>query len=216
MKTPFDAVIFDSDGTLVDSESLGNQILVDYVAELGLSMSLEEAITQFRGGKMADTLLYIEQRLGKRLPGNFVVELRARMVTVFNESLKPMPGVKAVLQGLQLPFCVASSGPREKIELSLRATGLLPYFRGRIFSAYELGRWKPEPDIFLHAAKAMAAAPERCAVVEDSVKGVKAGIAAGMTVFGYAPLANNARLEGLGVRLFTHMDELLPLLQYEE
>jgi HAD superfamily hydrolase (TIGR01509 family) len=213
MKARFDAVIFDSDGTLVDSERLGNQILVDYVAELGLSMSLDEALTQFRGGKMADTVLYIEQRLGKRLPGDFIGELRARMVTVFSESLKPMPGVKAVLQGLHLPFCVASSGPREKIELSLCATGLLPYFRGRIFSAYELDSWKPEPDLFLHAAKAMEVDPVRCAVVEDSVKGVQAGIAAGMTVFGYAHPENKARLDYPNVKLFEHMDELLDFLQ---
>jgi HAD superfamily hydrolase (TIGR01509 family) len=118
-----------------------------------------------------------------------------------------------VLQGLHLPFCVASSGPREKIELSLRATGLLPYFRGRIFSAYELGSWKPEPDLFLHAAKVMAVAPARCAVVEDSVKGVRAGIAAGMAVFGYAHPENKARLDYPNVKLFEHMDELLDFLQ---
>jgi len=215
MKTRFDAVIFDSDGTLVDSERLGNRVLVDYVGELGLPLSLEEALIQFRGGKMADTLLYIEQRLGSRLPDDFIVELRARMASVFYDRLQPMPGVESVLQRLSLPFCVASSGPREKIELSLRATGLFPYFQGRIFSAYELGSWKPEPDLFLHAAQILGVVPERCAVVEDSIKGVKAGIAAGMTVFGYAHPENNARLEGLGARLFAHMDELLPLLQEE-
>jgi HAD superfamily hydrolase (TIGR01509 family) len=215
MKTRFDAVIFDSDGTLVDSERLGNRVLVDYLADLGLSLSLEEALVQFRGGKMADTLLYIEQRLGRRLPDDFTVKFRARMESVFYECLEPMPGIESVLQSLSLPFCVASSGPREKIELSLRATGLFSYFQGRIFSAYELGKWKPEPDLFLHAAQVMGVPPEGCAVVEDSIKGVQAGIAAGMTVFGYAHPENNAQLEDLGVRLFAHMDELLPLLQGE-
>lgn len=213
MKTRFDAVIFDSDGTLVDSELLGNQVLVEHVAELGLSLPLEEALSVFRGGKMADTLLYIEQRLGRSLPGGFIDDLRARMADAFYDRLMPIAGVEAVVQQLRLPFCVASSGPREKIELCLHATGLFPYFEGRIFSAYELGSWKPEPDLFLHAAQALGVAPERCAVVEDSVKGVKAGIAAGMTVFGYAPPENNARIEGLGVRLFAHMDELPALLQ---
>jgi HAD superfamily hydrolase (TIGR01509 family) len=209
----FEAIIFDSDGTLVDSENLGNQVIVEYVAEFGLTLSLEEAVTQFRGRKMADTITLIEQRLGHPVPSNFLPELRRRMAIAFEARLEPMPGVEALLQYLRIPYCVASNGPHEKMEVSLRATGLLPYFEGRIFSAYEIGSWKPAPGLFLHAARALGAHPERCAVVEDSVLGVQAGKAAGMTVFGYAPSGDGASLAEAGAYPFSDMTALLPLLQ---
>ena len=123
--------------------------------------------------------------------------------------------IETVLQDLQLPYCVASSGPREKIELSLYTTGLLHYFQGRIFSAYEVGSWKPAPGLFLHAAHALSVPPERCAVIEDSVLGVQAGRAAGMTVFGYAPSGNEASLAAVGAHPFTSTAALLPLLQQD-
>lgn len=209
----FEAVIFDCDGTLVDSERLGNQVLVECVAELGLIFPLEEAVARFTGNKMADTITVIEQRLGHPVPTDFVPQLRRRMAEVFRARLQPIVGIETVLQGLQIPYCVASSGPREKIELSLSVTKLLPYFQGRIFSAYEVGSWKPAPGLFLHAARALGVAPAQCAVVEDSMPGVQAGKAAGMTVFGYAPAGNEASLAALGAHPFTTMAALLPLLQ---
>lgn len=208
----FEAIIFDSDGTLIDSETLGNQVIVDCVAELGLVLSLEEAVAAFRGRKMADTLGLIEQRLGRALPEDFLPELRERMALAFEESLQPMPGVPALLDALRVPYCVASNGPHEKMQVSLRATGLLPYFGERVYSAYEVGSWKPEPGLFLYAARSMGVAPERCAVVEDSILGVQAGMAAGMRVFGYAPAGDADGLEAAGARVFSHMDALLPLL----
>lgn len=209
----FEAIIFDCDGTLVDSETLGNQVLVEYIAEFGLDFPLSEAINRFTGGKMADTVAYVESHFGRSLPDNFVPELRRRMVTVFEARLQPMPGVENILQKLTIPYCVASSGPREKIELSLRSTKLLQYFQGRIFSAYEVGSWKPDPGLFLHAAEALGVTPKHCAVIEDSVIGAKAGTAAGMTVFGYAPSGNGAKLAEVGAHPFTRMEALLLLLQ---
>jgi HAD superfamily hydrolase (TIGR01509 family) len=213
-KMYFEAIIFDSDGTLVDSETLGNQVIVEYVAEFGLTLALAEAVAQFRGRKMADTIALIEQRLGHALPSGFLPELRRRMAAAFEARLQPMPGVETLLRYLPIPYCVASNGPYEKMEVSLRATGLLPYFQGRIFSAYEVGSWKPEPGLFLHAANALGVPPERCAVVEDSVLGVRAGRAAGMTVFGYAPSGDGDILAEAGAHPFPHMADLLPLLQW--
>src|SRR3954451_12710581 len=130
-------IIFDCDGTLVDSEVLSNEVLVEAVAEHGLSLSLEDAIASFLGGKMADCIAQLEARLGRPLPADFVPLLRARTADAFRTRLRPIHGALDLLRSLSSPFCVASSGPREKIELSLSLTGLLPFFEGRIFSSYE-------------------------------------------------------------------------------
>lgn len=211
VKRRFDAVIFDCDGTLVDSETLGNQVLVDYLAELGIPLSLQEALELFTGKQIADTIAFVESRLGY-LPEGFVTELRSRFVPAFEAHLRPMPGVEDVLKKLTIPYCVASSSPRSKLELSLRSTGLLGYFEGRMFSAHEVGSFKPEPGLFLHAAAALGVAPERCAVVEDSATGISAGIAAGMTVFAYAPHGNRYQLEAMGAHLLLSMNALLEYL----
>jgi len=183
-----ESVIFDCDGTLVDSELLANMVLVEYAASFGLHIPIEEAMRRYVGGKMADCVAGIENRLGHKLPETFVPELRARTAAAFRTHLRPMEGARDLLASLQVPFCVASSGPREKIELSLDTTGLALFFtRERIFSAYEVGFWKPDPRLFLHAARVMGVPPERCAVVEDSLPGVTAGLAAGMPTFWFHP-----------------------------
>ena len=208
----FQAVIFDCDGVLVDSEILASCVLVEYVAELGLTLSLEEALALFKGGKMAECVADVEQRLGRAVPDSFIPNFRARCAEAFHAHLKPIPGVETVLRTLSVPFCVASSGPREKIELTLSITGLRVYFENRIFSAYEVGSWKPDPGLFLHAAQALNAPPRACAVVEDSLPGVQAGVAAGMTVFGYAAGTAAAPLIAAGASVFHDMAQLLDLL----
>jgi HAD superfamily hydrolase (TIGR01509 family) len=207
------AVIFDCDGVLVDSETLGNQVLVDAVRDLGLTLTVEQALTTFRGCKMATCVAVIEQWLGRTVPPDFVATVRAKTAAVFRQQLRPIAGVDTILRQIELPFCVASSGPRAKIELSLEVTGLLPHFAGRIFSAYEVGSWKPAPDLFLHAAQYMGVAPTACAVVEDSVPGVQAGRAAGMTVFGFAQAQDRLRLQEAGAYVFDDMQRLPQLLQ---
>jgi HAD superfamily hydrolase (TIGR01509 family) len=184
------AIIFDCDGTLVDSETLANEILVGLAAEHGLVLTVREAVSAFRGGSMADCVAYLEKRLGKPLPNDFVPEFRSRSSDAFRTRLLPIVGALDLVRSLaaaSFPFCVASSGPREKIELSLALTGLLPFFEGRIFSSYEVGTWKPDPGLFLHAAKTLGAVPGDCAVVEDSLPGIRAGLAAGMRVFAFQP-----------------------------
>lgn len=186
--TQIDAVIFDCDGTLVDSERLANATLVECAASFGLRMSVEEAMQRYVGGKMADCVADMENRLGHKLPSTFVPELRARTAEAFKSYLKPVEGALETLRKLHLPVCVASSGPMEKIGLSLAVSGLAPFFtRDRIFSAYDVGSWKPDPGLFLHAAEVMGVSPGRCAVVEDSLAGVQAGTNAGMRTFWFRP-----------------------------
>jgi HAD superfamily hydrolase (TIGR01509 family) len=180
---PLDALIFDCDGTLVDSEGIGIQVLAELAAEHGAAFDAEARFEQLRGLKMAECVVRIEAASGVRLPADFVPKVRLRMAAALRQRLKPMDGIHELLSSLRIPFSVASSAPRDKIELSLSLTGLLPFFAGRIFSSYELGSWKPDPGLFLHVARAMNVAPEACGVVEDSRPGILAGVAAGMRVF---------------------------------
>ncbi|MEH2283814.1 MAG: HAD-IA family hydrolase [Nostoc sp.] len=205
-------VIFDCDGVLVDSETLGNRILVEFVAEFGLILKLEEAILLFKGCKMADCLAVIEQRLGRKMPQDFVTQLRTRTAKAFERELLPVQGIEAALDKINLPICVASSGPIEKIKLALRVTNLLPRFEGRIFSSYQIGSWKPAPDLFLYAAENLGVNAQFCTVVEDSILGVRAGIAAGMKVLGYSSQSEAIQLEECGARVFYSMYQLPDLL----
>jgi HAD superfamily hydrolase (TIGR01509 family) len=183
---PIRAIIFDCDGTLVDSETLANRVLVEYAAEFGLMLSLEEAMVRFVGSKMDDCVADLENQLGKALPEHFVPEFRRRMDRVFETELEPLPGAHALLARLEHPLAVASSGPRAKIELSLGVTGLRPFFSDDlIFSAYEIGHWKPDPEIVLCAADALSVDPAECLVVEDSVPGIRGGVAAGMPTIAF-------------------------------
>lgn len=184
------AIIFDCDGTLVDSETLSTEVLVEAVAEHGLSLTVHEALAAFRGGKMADCITELELRLGRPLPPTFVPEFRVRSAQAFRARLRAIEGALELVQSLSslpFPFCVASSGPMEKMALSLSLTGLLPFFEGRVFSSYDVGSWKPDPGLFLHAADALGVSPADCAVIEDSLPGMQAGLAAGMTVFAFQP-----------------------------
>lgn len=217
MPDPFSLVIFDCDGVLVDSEPLGNRILVEAVAELGLVLGFEESLEAFRGRRMAECVSLIAGRLGRAVPEDFVPTVRARAAESFRHELQPIPGIHAALSEIPHPVCVASNGPPEQMALSLTVTGLLSRFAGRLFSAYEVQCWKPDPGLFLHAATACGASPARCAVVEDSVPGVQAAIAAGMTVFGYAPLPEReAELSREGAVLFREMSALPALLDQQQ
>jgi len=178
-----DLVLFDCDGTLVDSEVVVADAWSQYVARYGVTLTAQDALRQFRGVSMTWCLARIEELHGAPLPAVFEQELRGVMSQMLSERLQPINGALEMVQALSVPFCLASNAPRAKIELCLSVTGMLPYFAGRIFSAYDVQRWKPDPALFLHAAASLGVAPQRCAVVEDSLPGVQAGLAAGMTVF---------------------------------
>lgn len=181
-----DAVLFDCDGTLVDSETLAMEVYAAFAEAEGVPMSAEQAHTLFAGEKMANTMAKMSQWIGRPLGPEFEIEVRARMARLFEQRLEPIDGAVELLAGLDMPFCVVSNGPRSKMEITLSVTGLDAHLQGRVFSAYEVGVWKPEPGLFLHAAQALGVTPERCAVVEDTRLGLDAGIAAGMQVFGLA------------------------------
>lgn len=176
------AVIFDCDGTLVDSEGLGAEVLSAALAEEGFAMPPAEVLLAFRGRRLLTALAEVEAQLGRPLAQDFIPRLHASTAIALQAGLREIPGALALLQSLTLPFCVASNAIRAKTELSLRLTGLLPHVGDRVFSAYEVGAWKPAPDLFLHAAAALGVAPAHCLVVEDSEPGVLAALAAGMRV----------------------------------
>lgn len=204
-------VIFDCDGTLVDSEVLGNQVLVEMAIEHGLQLTLVDAMEHFKGVKMSEAVAEIERRLGRTLPEDFVPRIRQRTAEAFEQSLVEVPGALELVSSVTTAKCVASAGPRAKIELGLSVTGLLPHFKDHIFSSYEVGVWKPDPGLFLHVAEAMGFAPADCIVVEDSQPGILAGIAAGMRVFAYQPDGTPHWMPE-GVTVIRELKELRPLL----
>jgi len=149
----------------------------------------------------------------KPVPDNLVTEYKQRVAQELANSLQPINGIHDVIKNLELPYCVASSGEHEKMQITLGTTGLLPYFSGKIFSVTEVERGKPYPDIFLYTAKKMGFNPEKCVVVEDSPTGVKAGVAAGMTVLGYASIIKPEKLLEAGASIvFDDMRNLPELL----
>ena len=180
-------MIFDCDGVLVDSVGLAGEVLAEYLRDLGFDVTLQEATRRFGSGKMADYVARFEQETGRRLPERFEQELRTRRDRAFVTRLRAVTGAPELVRGLRVSSCVASNGPMAQIEHSLRIVGLHDHFAGRIFSAYTVRAWKPEPQLFLHAGAALGAAPHECAVIEDSELGVQAGLAAGMHVFAYLP-----------------------------
>ncbi len=201
-----EAVIFDADGTLVDSEAPGLDVLHQQALALGLAWERAALHDRFRGVRMADCAARLAAEAGRSDPGfadDLLQRIRADMAVRFRQGLSPMPGASELLRRLAIPFCVATNGPREKVELTLGLTRLLPLLAGRIHSAYEVGSFKPDPELFLHAAASMGIDAERCAVVEDSLPGIEAGLAAGMRVFSLlpppqTPAALHARITFIG------------------
>ncbi|WP_419666592.1 HAD family hydrolase [Streptomyces sp. 2-1] len=212
----YELVIFDNDGVLVDSEPISNTLLAAYLTELGHPTSYEESLRDYMGAAMHRVHDIVEERTGERLPADFDDVFHARVFAAFEWELEPVAGAVEVLEKLAadgVPYCVASSGSHERIRVGHRKTGLDRWFDdGRIFSSQDVGRGKPAPDLFLHAAERMGVPPEKCLVVEDSPLGVRAAVAAGMDVYGFTAMTPAERLAGAD-RLFGDMGELIGLLQ---
>ncbi|MDP5202090.1 HAD family phosphatase [Flavobacterium sp. DG2-3] len=206
-------IIFDCDGVLVDTEKIGNGILLEMAQQHGFEMELEDAYRYFNGRSLKDCFCHIEEAIGQNLPETFENEYREKSFEAFRTQVKPMEGVEDFINNLKIPYCVASSGPVEKIRLNLEVAGLLDKFENKIYSSYQIGSWKPEPGIFLHAAKEMGFEVKDCIVVEDSKSGVKAGISGGFKVYGLVNGFNNEDLEEEGAELFSSYEELSRLLQ---
>ncbi|MFD0863999.1 HAD family hydrolase [Sungkyunkwania multivorans] len=209
----YKCVIFDCDGVLVDSENIGNQVLVEMANELGADIDLEYAFKMYVGSHLYACMQDIECLIGKPVPMSFETEFRKRSFDAFDRYLLPVNGVEGVLTSMRLPFCVASSGPQNKIRLNLKNTGLLQYFDNNIYSCYDINKWKPEPDIFIHAARDMGFQPSDCLVIEDSSKGIEAAIRGGFDVFAYAENGREHHFSYQPTETFTTMAELLPLIE---
>ncbi|MFC7826997.1 HAD family hydrolase [Streptomyces sp. NPDC057375] len=211
----YDLVIFDNDGVLVDSEPISNRLLAGYLTELGHPTSYEDSLRDYMGGAMHRVHDLVWERTGRRLPEDFDDVFHRRVFAAFERELEPVPGAVGVLEKLAadgVAYCVASSGSHERIRVGHRKAGLDRWFDDeRIFSSQDVGRGKPAPDLFLHAAARMGVAPERCAVVEDSPLGVQAAVAAGMDVYGFTAMTSAGKLAG-ATRLFGDMGELADLL----
>ena len=208
----YKCVIFDCDGVLVDSEPIGNQILVDMANHLGADIDLEFAMNHFKGSHFKECVAIISKLVTQPITETFEAEYRRRSLEAFEKHLKPIEGVTQVIEQLLLPFCVASSGMESKMKFNLNLVGLLPYFENKLFSCYTIQKFKPEPDVFLWAAKTMGFQPHECVVIEDSVLGVQGALKGGFDVFGFTAHDTNNELGGLCTTTFDDMNQLLELL----
>jgi HAD superfamily hydrolase (TIGR01509 family) len=218
MTTP-ELVIFDCDGVLVDSEPISIRVLTEIIGEAGLSITAEYAYREFLGRSMGSIVETLSERYGLTMTTSHLAEIRSRLYDEFEKSLAPVAGVREMLPALEFPYCVASSSQPERIRLTLQITGLLEYFGPRLFSSSMVARGKPEPDLFLHAARSCGVNAAKCVVIEDSSAGIRAAKCAGMRVFGFvggshaAPAGLKALIDPLKPDLiFDDMKKLPALL----
>lgn len=197
-------LIFDLDGTLVDSEPLSNQAFLDLLPQL--DDTVPGLMRRYRGMQLAPVFSDLAFRMGRDLPEDFEATYRARVAKLYDESLAPMPGAVEMLSTLPHPKCVASNGPMAKTLHGIRVCGMAHFFGDNIFSSYQVGHWKPEPHLFLHAARTMKYSPERCIVVEDSEAGLRAAESAGMRAIYFSP--HDARPSGAA---YAHVNNLYEL-----
>lgn len=218
---PFDAVLFDCDGVLVDSEPITARVLTTMLGELGWPITLPETVAYFTGKAVRDQADLIQARSGKPLTAEWLAAFWQRRNIALEAELVEIAGAPAAVRSLHARLdgriAVASGADRGKVEMQLKKVGIYDYFAGRIFSGHEMPRSKPHPDVYLAAAEALSANPARCAIVEDTVTGARAGVAAGATVFGYSPggpghSGAEALLEVGVCEVFHHMAELPALL----
>ena len=210
-------IIFDCDGVLVDSESLANRVLTQALNEVGLAWSFDEVCRRLIGLSMKRCVELIEVELGQPLPADFLEQLQRETFRSFYDApLQSIAGVSELIETLTVDFCVASSGEPEKMRTTLGITKLLSHFEGKMFSAVQVARGKPAPDLFLFAAERCGVPAGECVVIEDSEPGVLAAVAAGMPVWGYAARGQAEQLRRAGARPFGSMADLPQLLRLGE
>ncbi|BCD97835.1 HAD-IA family hydrolase [Marinagarivorans cellulosilyticus] len=203
-------LLFDCDGTLVDSERLCNIGLVIKFREYGIELDADELGIRFRGWKLAKIIETLEQESQLKLAEDFVDSYRAIVTNLFETELKPIQYIGETLKNLDHPKAVVSSGPAHKIQQALRVCGLTKYFGANIYSSYEVGIWKPDPGIYIYAAKDMGFSAEDCIVIDDSPVGIEAGYRAGMKTLFYNRF--NEKCEFEPVVSFCTMKELPQLI----
>lgn len=205
-------LLFDCDGTLVDSERLCNVALVVMFRELGCDLDVDELTLRFRGWKLASILEILQQENSLSLPNGFTEYYRKKVTELFLEELKPVPGIVGALEKLDYPMAVVSSGPRQKIEQALKICGLSKYFGSSIYSSYDVGAWKPDPRIYEFAAKDMGFFPAECSAIEDGMIGVEASVKAGIKTYFYN--IHQDRCDWPEVSIFSSMSELPMLIAH--
>jgi len=196
---------------LVDSEPIAAHHTALAVSELGWAMTTAEAKREFLGDTHANIVRRIEERIGRPVPPDWVERTQSRFFAALEHQLEPVPGVLTAIEALRaagVTLAVGSQGSHEKMRLTLRVTGLLPLFEGRIFSASQVSRPKPWPDLFLLASETLGFTPEQTVVVEDSTRGVKAALAAGMRIFGYTGSVGADAMAAAGAELIDNLAEL--------
>lgn len=209
-------VIFDCEGTLVDSERLCCEALVQVFGEIGITLSYQQVAEHFSGGKIAD-ILNSACQLAQITADIDLLEQRYRSIVaaMFSRKLSPMGGARALLHYLkrnQIEFCVVSNAPREKITMTLTLAGLDGYFKGRIFSAFDANSWKPEPDLIRYCAMNMGFTLDECVYVDDTPKGVEAGLNAGVLTFQLSPLNAQSRSDSSQVIVLSNLLQLAEFL----
>ncbi len=211
----YKCIIFDCDGVLVDSEAISGKIFQEMLFELGYNLDFEIILEQITGTSMKENLKFFTDKIGSELPVGFEKDFRKRSFEAYRTELKPIEGIHNLLNKITVPFCTASSGPQEKIRLNLTTTNLIDKFGNNIFSCFDIGSWKPDPEIYLYAAKKMGFNPNECVVIEDSEAGIRAARAGGFDVFGFAKPTNKSAFANLGANVFFSMDELGTLLDID-
>ncbi len=216
METPT-LVIFDCDGVLVDTETIAGAMFAEFVRAEGYSGSHEECLQTFRGRSVKSAIEIVEADIGRRLPPDWADGIEGEVQKIFRQAIDPIPHVHHVTDFVEdrgLARCVASSSVMDHIENAVEKIGLVDHFAGNLFSATMVENGKPAPDLFLHAAREMGHAPDVCLVIEDSLPGVQAGVAAGMRVFGYAgdKATDGRTLAEAGATVFDDMRKLPTLM----
>ncbi|CAB5603768.1 Phosphorylated carbohydrates phosphatase TM_1254 [Citrobacter youngae] len=204
-----EAVFFDCDGTLVDSEVICSRAYVAMFQEFGIKLDLEEVFKRFKGVKLYEIIDIINEEHGVTLAkADLEPVYRSEVARLFDSELEVIAGANALLDSMTVPMCVVSNGPVSKMQHSLGKLGMLHHFPDLLFSGYDIQRWKPDPALMFHAAKAMDVNVENCILVDDSSAGAQAGIAAGMEVFYFCADPHNKPIENPKVTTFTDLAQL--------
>ena len=208
-------VIFDCDGVLVDSEPIAARLTAEAVSELGWQMSPELAKAEFLGDTFRNIIRRVEAHIGRPVPPEWPAKSQANLLRALERELQPVPGVRAAIDALRAAgaeLAVGSQGTHEKMQLTLGVTGLLPFFEGRIFSASQVQHPKPATDLFLLAASTLGFAASQTVVVEDSTRGVKAALAAGMRILGYTASVGREAIIAAGAEPVDDLTQVPTLL----
>jgi HAD superfamily hydrolase (TIGR01509 family) len=202
-------IIFDCDGSLVDSESLSNKLISNMMNEVGINMTETQSLKLFKGTHFQLITEYVQKHKTIEFDYDFEKEFRTRCQLLFENDLKTIDGAIPFINKLEIPYCIASNGPQNKMKISLKVTGLDAFFtKMNTFSAYDIDSFKPKPDLFIYAAEKMGVESDKCLVIEDTVPGIEAALSAKMDVWGVLHPGVNDEIKTYGIKTFSSFKEL--------